>query len=231
MKHFICRLALFALALVPASAHAGLTISENFDDISTLSDDGWFITNNSAPLGTSSWFQGNPALFGSHQGEPSAYIAASAESVSGAVGAINNWLLTPNVWINDGDVFTFYTRTREASIFPDRLQLRLSTNGASTNVGSSTADVGDFTILLQDINEFYGTDYPESWTEFSVTIAGLGGRTSGRFAFRYFVEDAGTTGNSNYIGIDEVTLVAVPEPSSALVLLVGSCVLLRRRRA
>ena len=64
--------------------------------------------------------------------------------------------------------------------------------------------VGDFTTLLLDINPTYTlTGYPVVWTQFSVTISGLGGPTAGRLALRYFVENGGPDGeNSDYIGID-----------------------------
>ena len=59
-------------------------------------------------------------------------------------------------------------------MFPDRLQVRMSTNGASTNVGSTATGVGDFTTLLLDINPNYTTNcYPNVWTQFTVTLSGL----------------------------------------------------------
>ena len=79
----------------------------------------------------------------------------------------------------------------------------MSTNGASTNVGSTATSVGDFTTLLLNINPNYTTNgYPNVWTQFTVTLSGLppAGAT-GRLAFRYFVENAGFSGaNSDYIG-------------------------------
>jgi hypothetical protein len=85
------------------------------------------------------------------------------------------------------------------------LEVRLSTNGASTNVGTGAA-VGDFTTLLLSINPtLTTTGYPTSWTQFTVTISGLPAPTSGRIAFRYYVTSGGPTGtNSDYIGIDNV---------------------------
>src|SRR2546428_3306592 len=53
---------------------------------------------------------------------------------------------------------SFYTRTVDMPSFPDRLQVRMSTNGASSNVGTTATDVGDFTTLLLDINPTYTTD-------------------------------------------------------------------------
>ena len=54
---------------------------------------------------------------------------------------------------------------RRGSIYPDRLQVRASTAGESTNVGTTSQSVGDFTTLLLDINENYQQGgYPEAWT-------------------------------------------------------------------
>jgi hypothetical protein len=50
----------------------------------------------------------------------------------------------------------------------------MSTNRASTNVGSTATGVGDFTTLLLDINPNYTTNcYPDVWTQFTVTLSGL----------------------------------------------------------
>ena len=178
-------------------------ISEGFDNISTLTTRGWFMRNNSAPGGTTNWFQGNDTKFPAASGPPNSYIAADYHNTTGA-NIISNWLLAPNRTMKNGDVYTFVTSTVSMNPYPDRLQVRLSTNGASTNVGTSPTDVGDFTTLLLDIDPEYQVGiYPEVWTEYIVTISGLSAPTSGRLAFRYFVEDGGPLGaNSYYIGID-----------------------------
>src|SRR5438552_9143790 len=135
---------------------------------------------------------------------PTAYIAANFNNTRN-LDTISNWLLTPVLNLRNGNVLTFYTRTVHTPMFPDRLQVRMSTNGASTNVGSTATSVGDFTTLLLNINPNYTTNgYPNVWTQFTVTLSGLppAGAT-GRLAFRYFVENAGFSGaNSDYIGID-----------------------------
>jgi hypothetical protein len=102
-------------------------------------------------------------------------------------------------------------------MFPDRLQVRLSTNGASVDVGTTATDVGDFTALLLDINPTYTTSgYPNTWTQFTVTLSGIASPTQGRLALRYFVENGGPGGtNSDYIGIDslEVSAICGPTPT------------------
>src|SRR6185436_13255725 len=49
--------------------------TEGFDDITNLPD--WFMINHSEPLGVTDWFQGNDAVFPSHSGDPTSYIAAN----------------------------------------------------------------------------------------------------------------------------------------------------------
>ena len=121
-------------------------------------------------------------------------------------GTISNWLISPELDFAATDQITFWTRTVDTPAFPDRLQVRLSTGGASTNVGAAATDVGDFTTLLVDINPTYTVvDYPVIWTQYTISSADLPASGTGRIAFRYFVEDAGASGtNSDYIGIDTV---------------------------
>lgn len=190
--------------------------TENFDNISLLTGSGWLIQNNSAPLGANSWFQGTatsatpqPGPFNAYNGADNAYIAANY-ACTGNLGTISSWLITPNRTFRNGDVFQFYTRKPTVgpgqTDYPDRLEVRLSTNGASTNVGTSATSVGDFSTLLLSINSLLVANvYPQTWSQYTITISGLPAPTSGRIAFRYFVTNGGLTGsNSDYIGIDNV---------------------------
>lgn len=177
--------------------------SEGFADITTLPADGWSLQNLSEPLGSSSWFQGNPNVFPAFSGEPSHYIGANFASTAGGTGIINNWLMTPEVTLQNGTELRFYTRST-GSQWADRLEVRLSTEGAST-------DAANFSTLMLSINPdlIAGPDfYPDEWTEFVVVVEGLDAATTGRFGLRYFVTNAGPSGdNSDFIGIDEVRVV------------------------
>jgi len=154
-------------------------------------------------------------------GATNSYIGANFNNTTGT-NTISNWLITPHVNLVNGAQFKFWTRTTTANPFPDRLQVRLSTAGASTNVGTGNMGIGDFTTLLIDINPTYNTgggpppaNYPEVWTEVTLTVSGVSAGATGRFAFRYFVEDGGPSGdNSNYIGIDTVSYSAVAAPTA-----------------
>jgi hypothetical protein len=204
-------------------AHASTILSEGF---TTVVPAGWVVTNNSAPIGTTSWFQGNTAVFSAQAGPANSYAAANFLAAADG-GNISDWLLTPTVTLHNGDVFSFYTRTETASAFADSLQVLLSTSGASTNVGSTATSVGDFTTTLFSINPTQlPTGYPDSWTQFSTVLSGLApAGASGRIGFRYVVTN--TAVNGNYIGVDTVsiTTTVVPEPGTLAVLALGLAVM------
>lgn len=213
MKKLIAICALFLSAL-----SFGQAITESFDDLKDASSTsttapletrGWSVVNNSTLIGTTGWF-GNGTAFASHTG--AGYIGANFENISGT-GTISNWLISPVATFQNGDTITYWTRTNTAG-HPDRLELRLSTNGSSTNVGTTDSSVGDFTTVLDTVNSSLVTgsaNYPTTWTLRSVTITGLSGTVSGRFAFRYFVTTAGSgAANGEYIGLDDVSYTPNP---------------------
>jgi hypothetical protein len=151
-------------------------------------------------------------VFSAQSGAPDSYIAANFNNADFG-GSISNWLISPTLNLFDGETLSFFTRTDFAQ-FADRLEIRLSLNGDSMNVGNTVDSVGDFTTLVTSINA--GLDplgYPTDWTMFTATFSGItpGVGTLGRFAFRYTVPD--TRVNGNYIGLDTLTLT-VPEPAS-----------------
>lgn len=219
------------VTMVLASVSHATLITENFDSIAQLNSDGWVAINRSNATGTTGWFQGLPIEFGAHEGPASSYVAANFENAGDGPGndTISNWLISPVLNLTNGDTLSFWTRSASSEIsqsFSDRLQLRLSTSDTSTNVGGTALSVGDFGTLLLDINSTYSvsTIYPQSWTQFSATISGLPQPASGRFAFRYFVEDGGPNGSrSNYLGIDSLEYTAVPEPATFFFLAVVAC--------
>jgi hypothetical protein len=207
-------------ALLSFSKSNAQSFTEVFNDITTLAGNGWVMTNASAAVGSTNWFQGNNTgaggPFDAFNGAANAYIAANYNN-TGNTGTISNWLITPNRTFRNGDVITFYTRKPSPDSYADRLEVRLSTNGTSTAVGSGTT-VGDFTTLLLSVNPSLTLGvYPTSWTQYTVTVSGLSAPTSGRIAFRYFVTGAGLSGtNSDYIGIDNVVYTPYVCPSFTL---------------
>lgn len=190
---------------------AQILIQEGFDDVTTLTT--WTTTNQSSPLGTINWFQGNDAVFPSQSGPAPSYIAANFNNTAGS-GTISNWLITPQLLLQDGDVVKFWTRTTTASIYADRLQVRLST-GATFTAPTGATGLGTFTTLLEDINPLLSNAYPDTWAEYTITVAGLSATpVAANLGFRYFVTSGGPAGdNSNYIGIDTFS---VTRPSMAV---------------
>lgn len=154
---------------------------EEFDTASAALARGWKFINASEPKGSNVWQQGGSPLpwfkpFSSH-GTYAGFIGADYTSTSAGQGTISNWVVSPVLTLQNGDQISFYTRSQP--LFPgydtslntnidvykttktdtldwaNGLQLRISTNGESLNVGKG-ADVGDFLQTLVDINpNFY----------------------------------------------------------------------------
>ena len=187
---------------------------------------GWDFHNQSNPIGQPQGYFLTSTAHSGTQGLGVSYQAGSG------VSTLSDWAVLPVQTLNDGDVFSFWSEAPFSDSFPDRMQVRLSVNGASANTGVTEFDVGDFTTLLLDINPNYTTtDYPLSWTQFSITLSGLGGPVSGRLAFRYFVEDGGPAGdNSDVALIDDLSYTSVPAPAGLALLGVAGVAAGRRRR-
>ncbi|RYY46008.1 MAG: hypothetical protein EOO06_15400 [Chitinophagaceae bacterium] len=153
MKHYYTKfctviLLVVLMSLTATQLKAQLLINEGFN---TVLPAGWAQQNLSTPAGTNPlWFQGNATVFPAFSGAATAYAACNFNSIAGA-GTISNWMFTPQVALVNGNVISFYARTTTGD-FPDRLELRMSTNGASVNVGASNTSVGDFTTLLVSVN-------------------------------------------------------------------------------
>ncbi|MEO5735307.1 MAG: choice-of-anchor J domain-containing protein, partial [Rubrivivax sp.] len=193
------------------SAAQAQSFTQGFDGGGPGLPAGWLSTNNStnaAPAVT--WSVGTAIV--DDQGTPVVFPQAgfsfalvNFNSVASGSGTISNWMFSPQInTISNGDSFSFYTTTVPSSGFPDRLELRLSTAGAGTNVGTTATSVGTFSTLLLSINPTLAqSGYPEDWTRFTATVSGLATPASGRIGFRYFVTDGGPLGNnSNIIGLD-----------------------------
>ena len=239
VKRFIATVVVFCLA---GSASAQI-LTENFDQpggffgatgqgtpsVPVVAD--WVVKNNSTAGGTRSWHSnGGSSPFTAQSG--TGYAAVDVNSTAGQ-NTISNWLLTPQITFNAGDQISFWTRTASPVDFPDRLQVHLSTSGASTDVGTTENSLGVFTTQLLDINPNLlasgPNSYPTSWTQFTINIPTSG---SGRVGFRYFVTNGGPSGtNGNFIGIDTLNIVAVPEPATVGLLgIIAAGLVLRRRR-
>jgi uncharacterized repeat protein (TIGR01451 family) len=200
---------LLAAALLPVAAQAQPLV-ESFDAGVPA---GWVATNLSSPLGTTNWFDGNPAVFGPQAS--TSYIAANFNATADG-GTISDWLISPQLTnLQNGQLLTFYTRTETGAPAADRLQARLCLGDATAcvNVGTLPADTGNFGTLLLDVNPAYAAGgFPAAWTMQSVSLSGLpAGVNQGRFAFRHMAVVSGpgpTATGGDYVGVDSVTLSA-----------------------
>lgn len=219
-----------ALSLGAGGSAAADPLTEDFE---TGLPAGWTILNLSQPPGTMGWFQGNESVFPAQQGSPNSYLAANFAS-GASVSDISTWLILPTSTYQNGDTLSFFTRTAAFSEWPDRLEVRFS-NVGGTDVGTTAQSVGTFSTLLVSINpNLVVGGYPENWTQYSASLSGLTGPTTGAFAFRYTVSEGGIAGiNSNYIGIDTVQIGAVPEPGTYVMMALGLGLvgLMRQRKA
>lgn len=215
----------------PAPESVSGTASEAFDDITTLAGDGWIQDNQSNPVGTTDWFQGNDTVFAAQAGAPTAYIGANFNNTAGS--DICNYLILPDLGYLQS--VTFWARTTLGNTFPDRLVVRHSPSGGTTT-GDCFNGFGDFTDSLLEINPNLVTGgFPDDWAEQIVPVNG-----AGRVALIYWVANGGPAGsNSNYIGIDSMSWVAgTPPPPPVvpsmtvygLILMAGLLMLLVRRK-
>lgn len=176
--------------------------------------------------------------FNAQAGSANSYVQAnfSSSNASTSSTVISNWFLTPQLKFGVGDTVSFWTRTSGVTIYPDRMQVLLSTNGSSINVGSTANSVGDFITPLGDINPTYaqstltstGPDgYPVTWTQYTYNIPVS--NFQGRIGFRYFIQDTSIRGN--IVGLDSFNTTAnlVPEPSSFVLMGLGLAGLAYRR--
>lgn len=197
-KFIFCGLSAFALA---GPVVAGpLLVEQNFDDITTLTGSGWTRSNQSLPLGSTNWYQGDALVFAAHSGTSDSYIAANYNNAAPG-GVIENWLISP-VFSTEFDTnVTFWARADVFGTFSDQLAY-----GYVAAAGSPVAA------------DLFGTSVlGGAWTQYSAGLSGQGAGSSARFAFRYF----GAADTSNYIGIDTFQ-ARIPEPGSlALVALAG----------
>jgi PEP-CTERM motif len=204
-----------ALALVGAmaSAHADATlISEGFDNVANLTSSGWQILNLSTPAGsTSPWVQGDQTFFTALSGADNSFISSNFNN-AGELGNLSSWLITPVFSTATDLVVTFWARADIVDGYFDQL-----TFGLVNAAGNPSSLVLDTTVTVSG-----------EWAQYTLNLASLGAGTSGRFAIEY----VGSADLANYVGVDNLSVSAVPEPASVALAGLGlvGLVAVRRRR-
>ena len=110
------KLLLMLLLSATAGINAQTLLEENFNALPTpiVLPTGWTSSNLSSPVGVGSWFAGNVASFTAFNGPDNGYIGVNYQSGAG-VSTLNNWLMTPAVTVQNGDVISFYSRVPAGS--------------------------------------------------------------------------------------------------------------------
>ena len=205
--------------LVSALAFAGVThaattvISEGFDnDSSTLAGKGWVISNQSTPGGSTTWFEpGAGAVIPAYSG--SSYMAANYLS-SGDNGTVDNWLISPTFSTALAGHVTLYligaNETDGDFVSNDTLKFGFS------NGGAAISDFGMGSLVTA----------PAGWTAYTFAYAAGGAGSVGRFAIEY----TGDGDTLDYVGVDSVSINAVPEPATWAMFGLGAAALVARRR-
>jgi hypothetical protein len=167
-------------------------LQENMDNVANLASAGW-IFNDVDGAGTTTFFQGNDAVFGAYNGASNSYFGQNYNGAFGGGFLIDQWLITPEITSYNETTFSFWTRAAGAPYY-DHIYIYYSPTGSS--------NLADFVLLRNR------TVVPSAWTQFSETVTANG---PVRFAIRYYETDGGTNGDdSNYFGIDAVQVVGNP---------------------
>lgn len=201
---------------------------EEFDTLQNAYNRGWRFINKSDMVGTTNWTQGSIGgilTAYSSKGTNAGFISSDYQATSGAANTISNWAISPSIMMQNGDKIVFYTVADlydagggALTDYANRLQVRVNTHNDGLNVGQAE-DPGDFGTLIFDLNSTYLEQfvdpvagptpeaYPHVWTRYEATVSGLSKPMKARFAFRYFLEGAGTAGRGSEIGIDSVAYI------------------------
>ena len=174
--------------------------TDNFDganDTSSLKSRGYLVyyRGTGAQGISATWFQGSTLLFNSYNGPSTGYVAANFQVVNG-INNIDNWLVLPKKSVSANDSIVFYSRSPDGDTYADSVRVMYSAAGDSLPESSWT-ELGRFKVSIS------------GWQRKSFGAPSAG--ANARFAIRYNIVNGGPSGtNSDYIGIDALTLEKTP---------------------
>lgn len=192
----------------PGSASATDIFVEGFNDTSAngFPPSGWLMINADGNTGTDTSWYISLTVGGQGSLPPQEGIAFAANYYGTANGFyIDDYLITPNTGgsapIGSVDSITFWLTSRRSTsgVYPDSLDIRLSTTARGVN---------DFTTRLGYVHA------PKAlWTRFAYAIP----ITANRYiAFRYLLYDGGPSGtNSDKVCLDNVRITRYPSTAVA----------------
>lgn len=190
-----------ALLAVAAAAQADpVLLSEGFDyanPVTSLTSNGWILANQSAPIGSTGWAQGDVAQFaaqtaGAVWGD-AAYLSTDYNNAAPG-GKLDNWLITPTFSTELAGTVSFWAKAVITDPYFDKIRVGFS---------SGSGDPMDFSLTP-------AITVTGDWVQYTLSYAAGGAGSFARFAIDY----VGWADNANYIGIDTLTVTAVPEPST-----------------
>ncbi len=186
--------------------------TDNFDganDTAALKSRGYLVYyRGGGAQVASTWFQGNPSVFSAFNGPTNGYVGANYQVVGGT-NNIDSWLVLPRKSVAAADSIVFYSRSVLDNPYPDSVRVMYSAAGDSVPEASWT-ELGRFLVNTSG-----------SW-ERKAFGAPVGGANA-RYAIRYNVVNGGPSGdNSNYIGVDALTLETTPIANDVATLSIDS---------
>ncbi|MGG7607732.1 choice-of-anchor J domain-containing protein [Massilia sp. BKSP1R2A-1] len=203
-------LAAMVMSGMMASAHADYLVKEGFENVGTLAGNGWVLNNMSSPAGVTGWYQGDQQAFSAKSGAPNGYIAANYNNAA-AGGTLANWLITPEFSVDQGAIVSFWARAGAADGYSDMFSFGFSNGGiAPANFTMSSAETAD----------------TDGWVRYEARFEKGLATGNARFGLLY----TGEADFANYIGFDNLSISAIPEPSSMLILGAGVMGLVAARR-